>query len=165
VTSPTDREVAWLVATDDGLPALRRADGGPWDVVQGYATRTPSTRQTGIYLLRRGMSETRLSNQRKIQTHQFRGKLWWPIGASTTSTGLWEDEQRAFDDAIDLLVARIRGTVGDHTHGGGFLSVAEAPQNTSISVAFVDPDQTLSSSPACLRADISYSADDRDFTA
>jgi hypothetical protein len=163
VSSAIDREVEFLTASGDGLPELTKAAGGPWDVVQGYWTRTPATRKTAIYLLRPSVAEYRFSNQRKIQTHQFRGKLWWPIGATTVQTGLWEDEQRAFDAAVDLLVDRVRGNVFDHTHGGRFLSVAEAPDGARITVQFADPEQTLGSSPAALRADITYQADDRDF--
>ncbi|MEK6443635.1 hypothetical protein [Pseudonocardia sp. T1-2H] len=163
MSSAIDREAAWLSASGDGLPALLKSAGGPWDVIQGYWGRTTARMKTGIYLVRPAVVESRFTNQRKIQTHQFRGKLWWPIGATTVQSGLWEDEQRAFDAAVDLLVDRVRGHALDHTHGGRFLAVAEAPDGGRITVQFADPEQGQGSSPAALRADITYQADDRDF--
>jgi hypothetical protein len=165
--TPQQREAEWLCTTSmgDGLPSLLKADGGPWDVVQAYWPRTPPRHKTAIYVLRPQFAETRLSNQRKLQTHTFRLKCLWPIGATTTQSGLWEDEQQAFDEAVDLVLERVRGTLMDHTHGGRFLSVAEAPDGSRINVSFSDPEQHSGSSPAALRADITYLADDRDFTA
>lgn len=164
MTSAVAREVTWLTATGDGLPSLLAADGGPWGVVQSYWARTPADRVSGIYLLRVARTETRWAAQRKRITHNFRGLLRWPIGSTTTGTGIWETEQAAFDDAIELLTERIRGFVGNHTHGGQFLSVAEAPDPATITVRFDPPEQTLILSPAMLTAEITYSADDQDIT-
>lgn len=158
-----DREIAFLSITTDTLPALSSAAGGPWNVIQAYWPRTPATRQTGIYLLRPLLRDTRFAAQRRIDTYHYRAKLWWPI--NNTTTDQWETEQRAFDAAIDLLIDRIRGFVGDHSHAssaGSFLSVAEAPEPGEISVMFADPETTAAAVNA-LRADLSYSADDRDF--
>jgi hypothetical protein len=160
-----DREIAFLSLTNDTLPILPSASGGPWNVVQAYWPRTPSRLQTGIYLLRPLLRDTRFAAQRRIDTYHFHGKLWWPIGATTTGNELCEQEQRAFDTAVDLLITRIRGFVGDHSHAspaGSFLSVAEAPEPGDITVTFTDPEITVPAVNA-LRADISYAADDRDF--
>lgn len=155
------REVSYLRATGDGPPALL-APSGPWQIIQAYWPRTPNTRQTGIYLLRPTVLETRFSNQRKLDSYEFRGRLWWPIG-STSATGSWEDEQAALDNAVDLLIQRIRGLPFDHTHLGNFLSVAEAPDPGRITVRFEDPAQTAVLNPAVLLAEITYSADDQDY--
>lgn len=162
-----DREVAFLSLSGDGLPALSSTVGGPWNVIQAYWPRTPATRQTGIYLMRTSLHDRRFSAERRIDSYLFRGKLWWPVGATSTGTGLWEQEQRALDAAVDLLVTRIRGFLFDHTHTttlGSFLSVAEAPAPGDVTVTFTDPEATGSTISA-LRADITYAADDRDFTA
>lgn len=159
------REVAFLTSTGDGLPALLTDDGGPWDVVAAYWPRTPAIRQTSLYLLRNTLTGTRLSNQRRIETHEFQGKLRWPIGATTVAATIAESEQAAFDSAISLLMKRIYGYVGDHTHGGRFLSVAEAPDPGRVTVRFDDPSQMATQGPsALLSATITYTADDRDFT-
>lgn len=154
------REVAFLTNTGDGLPALQTSNGGPWDVVQAYWPRTPATRQTGVYLLRSAITGVRWANQRRIETFEFRGRLWWPIGASTTSIGIWETEQAAFDAAIALLTQRIYAYLGDHTHGGRFLSVAEAPEPGRVSVRFDDPETGMAQTASTLTATITYSADD-----
>lgn len=159
------REVAWLQTSGDGLPGLLKPTGGPLDTVQAYWPRTPNGRQTSLYLMRHSLQERRFANQRKIWQYRFRAVLWWPIGATTTNAPLWEAEQQALDNTVDLVLARIRGFVGDHTHGGRFLSVAEAPQSGSVDVTFDDPERTANATPAMLRAEISYLADDNDFTA
>ncbi|MGH7743283.1 MAG: hypothetical protein ACREQ5_00475 [Candidatus Dormibacteria bacterium] len=115
--------------------------------------------------MRAVLHDSRFAAQRRIDTYDFRGKLWWPIGATTTGTQIWETEQANFDAAIDLLIQRIRGTFLDHTHGGRFLSVAEAPEPGHITVHFDDPEHAATQTPAVLTATITYSADDRDFTA
>jgi hypothetical protein len=156
------REVAFLTASGDGLPALLKSDGGPWSVVQAYWPRTPLARQSGVYLMRSSLLGVRWANQRRIETHDFRGKLCWPIGSTTTSVGIWEVEQAAFDSAIALLTQRIYGYMFDHTHGARFLSVAEAPEPGRVLVHFDDPEHSNSQSPAMLTATISYSADDNE---
>lgn len=156
------REVAWLTSSGDGLPALLSSDGGPFDIVQAYRSRTPPHRKTAIYLMRTTILETRFANQRKLDSYEFRGQIWWPIGA-TGAAGSWEDESQALDDAVDLLLQRVRGLTFDHSHGGRFLSVAEAPDPGRIVVRFEDPAQTALLEPALLLAEITYAADDRDY--
>jgi hypothetical protein len=160
-----DAEVAWLKRSGDGLPSLLEADGGPWQVVQAYWPRTLQTRSTGIYLLAPQRATARVATQRRRPSMQFRAKCWWPIGSTTTSTGLWEDEQRALDDALDLLIERIEASWADHTHGGAFLSVAEAPGPGRITVHYSDPEQTAAASPACLLCEVLWDADGREYTA
>jgi hypothetical protein len=153
-----DREVAFLTTTGDGLPALLTAAGGPFAVVQGYWPRTPNTNVTALYLRRSRIVDERWTNQRKKPRYSFTARLEWRIGSTSTAAGIAEAEQRALDAAIELVVERVRGLVGDHSHGGMFLSVAEAPVPPQIDVSFVDPEQTLPQ--RYLRADMTYFADD-----
>ncbi len=156
------REVAFLVASGDGLPALLKADDGPWDIVQAYWPRTPANRQTGIYVMRPSIDEVRFNNQRKLDSYLFRLKLVWPLGATTGTTAMWEGEQAALDGAVDLLLGRIRGHLMDHTHGS-FMAVAETPGPGRIAVHFEDPERSATS--GALRAEVTYAADDIDITA
>lgn len=156
------REAAWLTTSGDGLPALLTAAGGPWDVIQAYMPRTPAARQSQIYVLRRGFDTHRWSQQRRMATHRLHLTCSWPIGGTTTGTGIAEAEQAAFDAALDLLVQRIEGFVGDKTHGGRFLSVGESPDGTRIDVEFTDPGQTVNAG-AFLQAVVTYQADDTDY--
>ncbi|MCW2900930.1 MAG: hypothetical protein JWO67_3195 [Streptosporangiaceae bacterium] len=160
-----DREVAWLTTSGDGLPALLKAAGGPWDICQAYGPRTQTARKSGIYLLRSSLTEVRFNNHRKMDSYDFRAKLWWPIGSTTVTAPIWEQEQRGFDAAIDLLIQRLRGLPQDHTHGGRFLTVGETPGNGRITVRFEDPERTANANPAALIAEAFWPADDNDFTA
>lgn len=157
------READWLNTTTDGLPVLPSSAGGPWNVIQAYLPRSPNAQQTQIYVLRRHARTARFAQQRRMATHSFHLSLVWPIGATTTGPGIAEAEQRAFDNAIGLLITRLEGTVSDKTHGGRFLSVAEAPHGTEIDVEYSDPAQTLPDGR--LLASITYLADDPDYTA
>jgi hypothetical protein len=151
------REVAWLNTSGDGLPALLTASGGPWDNIQAYWARTPATQQTTIYVLRSSLSDERAANIRIRPTYDFTLKLVWPI--RQTATPVAEGEQQALDNAVDLLLQRIRGTVEDKTHGGRFLSVGEVPRMPGVHVLFEDPEITIDAVKA-LRCTVSYSADD-----
>lgn len=149
-----DREVAWLTTSGDGLPALVATEGGPWDVVQAYWPRTLGTQRHGVYVLRRQLHDERSANIRQMPRYEFRLKLVWPL---TTSSGSAEQEQRAFDQAVDLLLKRIAGTLLDKTHGGRFLSVAENPRY--VDVDFQDPEETIAREKS-LRCEVVYYADD-----
>lgn len=152
-----DREVAWLTSSGDSLPALLEAVGGPWDNVQAYRPRTPGKRASNIYVLRRQIHEKRFANVRRMATYEFVLKLVWPM---SSGQGIAEAEQRAFDAAVDLVLTRIGGLLGDKSHGGRFLSVAENPEY--VNVRFVDPEQTLGVSE--FHAEITYFADDAEIT-
>lgn len=153
------REAAWLQVTDDALPALL-APGGPWQVVQGYWPGAhEATQKTGIYLDARVTTDTRASNQRIRPQYEFTLTLIWPIRQN--SVKLAEGEQQKLADATDLLLQRIRGPVGDKTHGGAFLSVAENPRR--VDVQKEDPAVTIPSEKT-LRSTVRYSADDIEIT-
>lgn len=149
------RETAWLNTIGDGLPSLPASAGGPWQVIQAYWTRTPAANKTGIYVLRPGLDDQRASNQRIRPRYLMRLRLIWPV--TTTTTSLLETAQSDFDAAIDLLVQRVRGPLGDKTHGGRFLSAGEVPR--TVTVQWEDPEVTMAQFKQ-LRAAAVYSIDD-----
>ena len=157
------REAEWLRTSGDGLPALLTEDGGPWDLVQAYAPRTPPERKASLYVMRRGFHTRRWSQQRRMAGYDFHLVCLWPIGQTTVGVDMAENEQAAFDQALMLLVERIEGYVDDKSHGARFLAVAEgdASNSTRIEVEFQDPGESLSD--AFLAATITYSADDTDY--
>jgi hypothetical protein len=155
------RETAWLNTSGDGLPALLTSAGGPWDVVQSYMARSPNRQQTTIFVLRRRLPTRRFSQQRRLATHYLQLRCRWPIGATTTGTPLAETEQQALDAAIELVVQRIEAFVDDKSHGGRFMSVAEAPNGAEILVEFGDPEMDIPN--GCLTATVTYTADDEDY--
>lgn len=156
-----DREAAWLSTSGDGLPALLKADGGPFDVVQAYwPGNRMATQKTGVYVLRTHLDDNHPMSQRYRPMYLFRLKVVWPVKAATAE--LAEQEQRALDVAIGFLLQRIRGPLGDKTHGARFLSVGETPGETSSAVDFDDPEQTIPANKE-LRATVMYYADDIEF--
>jgi hypothetical protein len=155
--SAVAREVAWLQTANDDLPYLLAADSGPWQNIQAYWPRTPATQQTSIYVLRSSWSDDRASNARIRPTYEFTLKLVWPIRRAVAP--LAEGEQQALDNAIDLLIQRIRGPMFDKTHGGAFLSVGENPRSPGVRVTLEDPEVTIDAQKA-LRVSIVYYADD-----
>lgn len=159
IADACDREAAWLTTSGDGLPALAAAAGGPFQIVQAYWDRSSRKRATGIYVLRRGIHEERFANVRVMDHYEFVLKIVWPL---SNSTGSGETEQRNLDAAMDLLLARVRGFVGDKTHGGRFRSVAELPR--LVQVEFADPEESIPAR-AALEATVTYSADDDEYTA
>ena len=158
------REAAWLnTATADGLPILPAAAGGKWKVVQAYWPGARlATQQTAIYVQRSDLVDARFGDQRIQPQYGFTLKLVWPV--RTSSAPVAETEAQAFDNAIDDLVQRVRGPLGDKTHGGRFLSVGEVPPGVWPTVRFDDPEVTIPRDKA-LRAVMTYRADDLDVTA
>ncbi|WP_327066900.1 hypothetical protein [Kitasatospora sp. NBC_01302] len=156
------REAAWLSTTGDTLPSLLSATGGPWDVIQAYLPRTPTQQRTQIYVLRRRLVTARFAQQRRMATHHFQLSLVWPVGATASGPQIAELEQTALDSAVALLVTRIEGLVNDKSHGNRFLSVAEAPNGSTIDVEYDDPAQGVAN--GFFAATVTYTADDADYT-
>lgn len=155
------READWLNAYDasDGLPALSKARGGPFDVVQAYVPRTGAQRQARLYVTRAQLRVERFAFNRKINHHTFMLRLYWP---QSSPTGQAESVQQDFDTAVDAVVRRVSGLFQDKTHGTRFLSVAENP--TDIDVQFADPEASIQAKVE-LAATITYQADDQDYTS
>ena len=154
-----DREAAWLSASGDGLPALLRVDGGPFQLVQARWPRVQATRKTALYVLRSPSNTARVQRfaaERSMATHRFLLRLFWPLA---NGQGSAEDEQLAFEQAIDLVLQRVEGVFGDHTHGGRFLSAAEPPE--PITVTDYDPARDMKA--GVFIAAVTYTADDPDF--
>jgi hypothetical protein len=155
------REAAWLAQSGDGLPALLKSAGGPFDIIRAYwPGNRLATQQTGIYVTRGHISANHSMALRYRPQCVFRIKVVWPVRCSSR---IAEIEQQNLDDALDALITRISGPPGDKTHGGRFLSVAELPQEGSVMVDFEDPEATIQATKD-LRCTIGYYADDLEFT-
>lgn len=156
------REAGWLNTTaNDGLPILPASAGGPWQVIQAFWTRTPATQKTQLYVWSAEIDDERYANIRIMPHYQITLMLHWPVRA--TASPLAETEQQNFKNAVDLLVQRLRGRLGDKTHGGAFLSVGEAPRSPGVHVAFEPPWVTIPADKE-LRAQVTYYADDYEVT-
>lgn len=163
-----DRETGWLSRTSgDSLPILLADAGGRWDQINAYAPRTPAQRKNQLWVLRPRMQIERFGHVRSIVHYRFQLHLMWNL---SSGTGTAEDDQRAFDLAINDLVLRIRGVppgvtatnptgVADKTHNGQFLSVAEDP--SQVDVEWIEPLPYMTG--AAFAATCTYMADDWDF--
>src|ERR1700728_2210274 len=155
------RELAWLTAVDD-LPALLAGDGGPWAAVDWWQGARFARDKHGLYLDARDVGSVRTSSQRIMPQYQFVLTLYWPIlgqGAAAGTSGkslIAETEQANLDAAKDLVLQRINGPLGDKTHGGRFLSVAENPRKVTYTKA--DPVEGVQQRE--LRSSFTYRADD-----
>jgi hypothetical protein len=149
------REAAWLNTIGDSLPSLPASAGGPWEIVQAYQPRTPPANKTAIYVLRGRLLDVRASNQRIRPRYEMRLRLVWPV--VVTGTGLLETAQADMDGAVDLLVQRVRGPLGDKTHGQRFLSAGENPRLVTVQW---DPPELAMAAHKQLTADMLYSVDD-----
>ncbi len=154
-----DREVAWLTSVD-ALPPLLAANGGPFDTVQAYIPRTPAMRERRLEIRRTNLELLRTASIRTLPRHTFQAVITWPL---SSGSGTGEDDQRALDVAVNQLATRLAGTMGDKTHGGRFLSVAE-PEHAGavgIHVAFDDPARTMADRNVLgFRCAVTWSADD-----
>lgn len=157
------REAAWLnTSANDGLPILPAQYGGPWEVLQAFYARTPGTQKTQCYVWAADVSDDRVANIRIRPTYQITLDLHWPVRQTTSP--LAEQEQQAFKSAVELLLQRIRGPIGDKTHGGAFLSAAEVPRSPGVHVQFEPPWHTIAADKE-LRAQVVYYADDFEINA
>lgn len=168
MATPTavQREAAWLATSGDGLPGLLTGAGGPFDVVQGYWPRTPQYRKAALYVTRAGYQDMRFGAHRKIRRHNLLVRVLWPLGSTTVGTQMWETEQAALDSAVHQVLQRIVAFDMDKTHGGRFMSVGEAPDAQPIQVRFSDPARATGGGGRVeLTVEITYNADDTDYTA
>lgn len=147
------RETAWLRTSGDGLPALLKTVGGPFDDVQAYFPGTFATQRYSLFVLRRHTGMSRFANVRTMPKYAFHLVCWWPL---LDGQGSAEADQSGLDNAVELVLQRVCGQLLDKTHGGRFLSVAENPRQ--IDVTYPDVEQTIPL--GYIRADITYSADD-----
>jgi hypothetical protein len=164
--SAVQREADWL-NTVDALPALPASAGGPFGIVQAYwpGNRIQWTK-SGLYVTRHSIADNRPAGMRYRPQYEFVDKLVWPIRSSTM---IAEKDQQQFDDAIELLLQRIRGLPvlgqggpADKTHGSRFLSVGQVPEEQPVTVDMQDAETTIQQT-ACLRAEVRYYADDLEF--
>jgi hypothetical protein len=137
---------------------LLSSASGPFDVIQGYWPRTPSTERRGLYVMRQRIRQPRFADVRLMSQYPFLLRLLWPM---LDNTGSAENEQQALDNAVELVFQRVTGPPFDKTHGNRFLSVAENPR--TLDAVFHDPERTIGQFGALI-CDVTYSADDPEIT-
>lgn len=164
--SAVARETAWLVTAGDSLPSLLAVNGGPWVVIaaywQGAQTRTQAP---AIYVTRGKAEQIRVGNQRIRPRYPMRLELCWPVLAiSPGGSSIAAQEQQALDNAVELLRQRVTGPLGDKSHGGRFLSVAEVKGAPGFEVTFEPAAETIRAAKE-IRGLATYSIDDYEISA
>lgn len=129
-----EREAAFFTdeppASFSAAPPLIVGAGGPFDIVQARL-RAVESHGRSLYILRDTTTENRIAmGGMKEFVHQMVIVCMWSISVAHLET-----DQTAFDAAITAVLTRIRGPLGDKTHGGAFFEVGESgpvrvePQN------------------------------------
>lgn len=144
------REAAWL---KEAVPPLG------FDSIDAHHRRTSGNKRT-LKVSRLRTVDQRIATGRTRATHTLVLLAVWP---TTARDGASDQDQDAFDAALDRLIGHLRGPLGDKTHGGRFLSACEEP-NDSITVDLTDPDLQQRDGKA-LTARITFTVDDFDIIA
>lgn len=137
------REIAWL--------------SGDASVVQRVGTIQPPhparTKIRAAMLWRESVIERPWATGRRMRTYSLVLTLRWPLA---TAGGTVDRDIAALDAAVESLLTRIRGPLGDSSHGGAFLSAAES----DIRVDYPDLVGAAEDTTRPLRVDIRYSVDE-----
>lgn len=132
-------EAEWfgLDLTADGIPPLVSADGGPFTLLAPYLRRQDQ-RPRQCLLTHTTSRDRRIAKDLLHVDHEVAALVLWPNpGAALRS----HEDQAALDEAVDAVVKRIRGPVGDSTHGGRWWRVGEPivePPDALSLLLFVD---------------------------
>lgn len=134
------REEAWLQAdlAADGLPPLLDSVGdlsGPFQTVEAYGRRLDQ-RGHQLFVCRDPYVERRIDNAGQWRQGDY-GIAVMILWRQQSNASRAEVDQLALDQALERVLARVRGLPADHTHGGRFFSVAEDP--AGIRVEYPDP--------------------------
>ena len=136
------REAAWLGVdppsgwTVNPPPNLLRAtlpNPGPLDDVQGYL-RSPDERWRALYIVRTRVTTDFIEEGTGMQwRHEMTALLHWDF---EVGSGQLEDEMQALDTAVAAIEWRIRGPVGDKSHGGQFGAVGWGDSRDVLDIRF-----------------------------
>lgn len=136
--SVLDLEEAWFLDSSLGLPPLAAADGGPFGVVAAHVRRL-SQHPRQLFIGHGPTTDLRRSKAGdRLVRHEIVVLVAWPsVGAGHRA----HEDQARLDDAVDAVLARVRGPVDDIGHGGRWWGVADArvePPNPATILAFRD---------------------------
>lgn len=142
-----DREVTWLNGSSS-LVALVKP------------TAYSRKRQDGAKSLDLRITNTverRIAIGKRERIHTIEALITWPVVSGASSM---TDDQRYLGAAVEQLLTRIEGALGDHSHGGLFLSVGEDEDGNQADteVEYSDPIAALELDPPVITATVTYRA-------
>lgn len=125
-----DLECGWLSA-DPAVTAYLPGGVLPW-----VRDRAEGVKSAELRLER--TEERRESNGQSQVVHQVILRVSWPTANASSSLN---EDQAYLHGACNALRARIRGALGQHTHGGAFLSAGDTADGNArgIDVLYEDP--------------------------
>ena len=141
-------EAAWFTAEPPAswptAPPLISTSAGPFDAVQAYRPFVPP-KGKNLFIYRdygaEQGEEWLASGAQNQWHHHLIAQILWSF---TEATGSGETMEQHLETAIAAVMARIRGPIGDKTHGGAFTDVGDAHGNGISRVRFVgDPYDSL----------------------
>lgn len=153
-----DREAAWF--TDDlssiSIPPLLNngTNGAPFKVVAS-GLREPSKVGQYCFIDLQRVIEHRVALQRKRQIYSLVATCLWTRTQDRAHANI---DQANFLAALELVVQRVRGPIGDKTHGGRFLASGEIDSN-EIAIDMPDWNRALFQD-GFWRADVRWQACD-----
>jgi hypothetical protein len=157
------RETAWLLTSSgDSLPFLPASAGGPWEIIDAYVQGAArQANKPAIYVKRGQVRQVRVANQRIRPRYPMSLELHWPVvRIGPGSSSIAAETAQDFDNAIELLRARVTGPLGDKSHGGRFLSAAiDGKGQPDISVDYGNASETIKAAKE-LTAAMTYPVDD-----
>lgn len=114
-----DTEAAWFAEDLPGVPALTKADGGPFDIVTPHVRRLSQVRAQ-LYL---SHGTTRQAKGSKALVRLDHEVIAVVLMAATGAGTREHIDQASTEEAVSKVVARIIGPAGDVGHGGRWFKV------------------------------------------
>jgi len=157
------REAAWYTVDPPpgfaSAPALQAVNGGPFDGIQAYWTKVPQ-RQRWLFVTCEGEVRNELDEWQahREAIYQMVLTILWSFEAGS---GALEDEQQNLHDAVEKVLQRVYGLIGDKTHNSQFTAVAAGGPEGDGRITVRMPnsyDQVTARQP--LMAEIRYFATD-----
>jgi hypothetical protein len=131
-------EAAWFTSdpptgwVGTAPPPLQAANGGAFDTVQAFRPLIcPAGKHLFIYRDYGAPQAETVGEmgEGRYWDHRLVAHLVWSF---TESTGAGEDMEQHLETAIAAVLARIRGPVGDRSHGGAFTDVADVRNEPEV---------------------------------
>jgi hypothetical protein len=118
------REAPWYTSdppagtTSTQFPPLQIVNGGLYDTVQAYYSKV-IPRGKYLFLTCEAILNDELVEwqaNREVKYQMLLTSIW----SIDSGSGKLEDDQQNHHNALQLVLARVRGLIADHTHGGAF---------------------------------------------
>ncbi len=110
-----DVEAEWhgLDLSADGVPALEKTAGGPFDIVTPHLRRLSQARRQ-LFLTHGNDRDVPSSKSTRRTEHEVLALVLWPAAGAGARA---HEDQAVLGEAVAAVVARVHGPAGDIGHG------------------------------------------------